>query len=447
MFESLTKNLGKIFDKLRNRGTITESDLDETMREVRIAFLEADVSLSVIKDFISQVREKAIGQGVVKSISPGQMIIKIINDELINFLKSTDEEMKLNLHASPPVPILLAGLQGSGKTTSAGKLALFLKNQKKSVFLVSTDIYRPAAREQLKIIADKIGVDSLPIIQDETVDEIIARSKKELKTGQYDVVIYDTAGRLHIDSELIDELKSAKDKIKPNEILLVIDSLTGQDAVNVAKEFNEAVGVTGVILTRIDGDGRGGAALSVKHVTKAPIKFVGVGEKLEALEPFVAERIASRILGKGDIVSLVEKAIEVSDQNEMEKIAKRMQSGKFDLNDYSSQLKNIEKLGGISSIMGMLPGMSKFSDKISPDKLNDKPIKRQIAIISSMTKLERRNPDILNASRKKRVAKGSGVEVSEINKLLKQYLQISSLIKKTKNMDPKSLMRSLKGMV
>jgi signal recognition particle subunit SRP54 len=445
MFESLTKNLTKVFDKLKNKGIISESDLDDTMREVRVAFLEADVSLSVIKDFISQVREKAIGQGVVRSISPGQMIIKIINDELVNFLKSTDEEMKLNLNTIPPAPILLSGLQGSGKTTSAGKLALYLKNQKKSVFLVSTDIYRPAAREQLKIIADKIGVDSLPIIENETVLEIIERAKKELKTGQYDVVIYDTAGRLHIDQDLIDELKDIKEKINPSEVLLVIDSLTGQDAVNVAKEFNQAVGITGVILTRIDGDGRGGAALSVKHVTKAPIKFVGVGEKLEALEAFVAERIASRILGMGDIVSLVEKAIEVSDQQEMEKIAKRMQSGKFDLNDYSSQLKNIEKLGGISSIMGMIPGMGKFADKINPEKLNDKPIKRQISIISSMTKYERKNPDILNASRKKRIAKGSGVEVSEINKLLKQYITISSFVKKAKNMDPKALMRSLKG--
>lgn len=447
MFENLTKNLTKIFDKLRNKGSITESDLDETMREVRIAFLEADVSLSVIKDFISEVRSKALGQGVIKSISPGQMIIKIINDELINFLSSPAEDMELKINVSPPASILMAGLQGGGKTTTSGKLALFLKNKKKSVFLVSLDIYRPAAQEQLEIVAKKIGVDSLPIVSGEDVQQIISRAKREAKKGNYDVVIYDTAGRLNIDFELITELKAAKASINPSEILLVVDSLTGQDAVNIASSFNEAVGITGVVLTRLDGDGRGGAALSIKHVTKAPIKFAGVGEKLEALEVFNPERMAGRILDKGDIVSFVEKAIEVSDHAAMEKAAKRMQAGKFDLNDYASQLKNIEKIGGITSIIGMLPGMGRITDKIGKDKLTDKPIKRQIAIISSMTKKERKNPDILNASRRKRIASGSGTEVSEINKLIKQHMQISGLIKKTKNMDPKSLMQSLKGLI
>ncbi len=446
MFQNLTNNLTKIFDKLRSKGTITEAHLDEAMREIRIAFLEADVSVQVIKDFILNVREKAIGQNVVKSISPGQMIIKIINDELVDFLKSSEEEMSLNLKNKPPVSILMAGLQGSGKTTSSAKLALYLKNQKKRVLLVSLDIYRPAAREQLIILGEKIGVDSLPIIDNETISEILKKASNATKTVAYDVIIYDSAGRLHIDKELVQELIEIKKVITPAETLLVVDSLTGQDAVNVAKEFNETIGITGVILTRVDGDNRGGAALSVKYVTKAPIKFMGVGEKLDALELFAPERIASRILGKGDIVSLVEKAIEVADHDEMEKVAKRMQSGRFDLNDYASQLRNIQKIGGMSSILSMLPGMGKLTQNINQDKISDRPMKRQCAIIDSMTKLERKKPDLLNASRKRRIAAGSGVEVSEINRLLKQYMQIAGFMKKAKNMDPKSLMRSMKGM-
>ncbi len=445
MFQSLTNNLTKIFDKLKSKGTITETHFDESMREIRIALLEADVSIQVIKDFIQNVKEKAIGQGVVKSINPGQMIIKIINDELVNFLKSSDEEMALNLKNKPPVKILMVGLQGSGKTTSSAKLALYLKNQKKRVLLVSLDVYRPAAKEQLLILGEKISVDSLPIVQNESVSEILKRSANTSKTAAYDIIIYDSAGRLHIDKTLIQELIDTKQFINPSETLLVVDSLTGQDAVNVAKEFNETVGITGVILTRIDGDNRGGAALSVKHVTNAPIKFMGIGEKLDALEVFAPDRIASRILGMGDIVSLVEKAIEATDHDEMEKIAKRMQSGKFDLNDYSSQLKNIQKIGGMSSILSMLPGIGKLTQNINQDKITDRPIKRQCAIISSMTKLERKKPELLNASRKRRIAAGAGVEVSEINRLLKQFLQISSFIKKTKNMDPKSLMRSMKN--
>jgi len=446
MFQSLTNNLSKIFDKLRNKGVITEAHLDETLREIRIAFLEADVSMLVIKDFIAKIRVKALGQDVVKSISPGQMIIKIINDELVDFLKSDDKEMALNLNSRPPVPILMAGLQGSGKTTTTGKLALYLKNQKKRVLLVSLDIYRPAAQAQLEILANKLSIDSLPIIEKESVKQITERAIKASKNGNYDVVIYDTAGRLHIDQELIHELKEVKSLINPTEILLVVDSLTGQDAARVGKEFNEAVGVTGVILTRIDGDSRGGAALSIKHVTGAPIKFMGTGEKPEAFESFAPDRIASRILGMGDIVSLVEKAVAATDSEEMEKIAKRMQSGKFDLNDYASQLKNIQKIGGLGSIMSMLPGMGKLTQNISPDKISDKPMKRQVAIIGSMTKKERKNPDLLNASRKKRVAAGSGVEVSEINKLLKQYMQIAGFMKKAKKMDPKAFMRSMPKM-
>ncbi|MDX1923859.1 MAG: signal recognition particle protein [Rickettsiaceae bacterium] len=447
MFESLTKNLTKIFDKLKNRGTITESDLDETLREVRIALIEADVALPVIKEFIGQIREKTIGQELLKSISAGQMIIKIIHDELVALLKSSDEEMSINLKSTPPAPILMIGLQGSGKTTTTGKLALHLTSQKKRVLLVSLDIYRPAAREQLEIIANQLGISSLPIIPNETVEKILIRAEQFAKTGNFDVIIYDTAGRLNIDQELIDELKYIKTKITPPEILLVIDSLTGQDAVNIAKDFNDAVGITGVVLTRVDGDGRGGAALSVKSITKAPIKFMGVGEKPQDLEVFSPERVASRILDMGDIVSLVEKAMEVSESAEMEKLAKRMQAGKFNLNDYKTQLISIQKIGGISSIMSMLPGMGKLKDQINPSKLSDKPINKHIAIINSMTKLERRNPDLLNASRKKRIASGSGVDISEINKLVKQFMQMSTIMKKMKNMDQKTLARTMQQMM
>ncbi len=443
MFQNLTNNLSRIFDKLKNKGVITEAHLDETLREIRIALLEADVAIGAIKDFIAIVREKALGQDVAKSISPGQMIIKIINDELVNFLKSDEKESALKLNAKPPVNILMAGLQGSGKTTSAGKLALYLKKQKKRVLLVSLDIYRPAARQQLEIIASKIETDALAIIEQESVMEIVKRASKQALNGNYDVVIYDTAGRLHIDDELISELIEVKNYLKPTEILLALDSLTGQDAAIIGKKFNDAVSVTGVILTRIDGDNRGGAALSIKYVTGAPIKFMGIGEKLEDFEVFAPERIASRILGMGDIVSLVEKAIASADEDEMAKLTKRMEAGKFNLNDYATQLRNIQKIGGFGSIISMLPGVGKLMKNLPSDKISDKPIKRQIAIIHSMTKLERRNPDILNASRKKRIASGSGSEVSEINRLLKQYIQISSVIKKAKSMDPKSLMRSM----
>ncbi len=443
MFQNLTNNLSKIFDKLRNKGVITEAHLDETLREIRIALLEADVAIEAIKHFISIIREKAIGQDVIKSISPGQMIIKIINDELVNFLSSEAKESNLNLSAKPPVSILMAGLQGSGKTTSAGKLALYLKKQKKHVLLVSLDIYRPAAREQLEILGKKIEVDSLPIIEKESVMEILARASKQAVNGNYDVVIYDTAGRLHIDEGLIAELIEVKNFIKPTEILLALDSLTGQDAAVIGKKFNEAVSISGVILTRIDGDNRGGAALSIKYVTGAPIKFMGIGEKLEDFEVFAPDRIASRILGMGDIVSLVEKAISAADEDEMAKLTKRMEAGKFNLNDYATQLRNIQKIGGFSSIVSMLPGIGKLMKNLPADKISDKPIKKQLAIINSMTKLERRNPDILNASRKKRIAAGSGSEISEINRLLKQYIQIASVIKKAKSMDPKSLMRSM----
>ena len=351
MFANLSKNLTSIFHKLKNRGTITEQDLENTLREVRIALIEADVALSVMKDFINKVKEKAVGQEVVKSISPGQMIIKIIHDELIDLLTSPQEQSELDLKSAAPVNILISGLQGSGKTTTASKLALHLKLQKKHVLLVSLDIYRPAARQQLEILANNLDVSSLPIISGENIDDILDRAEEAAKKGNYDVVIYDTAGRLNIDEQLIQELKHIKKTIAPSEILLVADSLMGQDAVNIAKDFNEAVNITGVILTRVDGDGRGGAALSIKSVTGAPIKFIGTGEKPEQFEIFNAKRIASRILDMGDVISLVEKAIEVSETAEVEKLTKRMEAGKFDFNDYRSQLSSIQKMGGITSML------------------------------------------------------------------------------------------------
>ncbi|MDX2050063.1 MAG: signal recognition particle protein [Rickettsiaceae bacterium] len=447
MFSSLTKNLTKIFDRLRNSGTISENHLNETMRDVRIALIEADVALPVVKDFIEEVKQKALGQGVIKSISPGQMIIKILHDELVNLLKTQDEDMGLNLSSSPPVSILMAGLQGSGKTTSTGKLALHLKKQNKRTLLVSLDIYRPAAREQIEIIGKKIEVDSLPIVQNETIEDILRRAQKYVKNGNYEVVIYDTAGRLNIDEEAIEELKIIKSYVKPKETLLVVDSLMGQDAVTIAKDFNNAVNISGIVLTRVDGDGRGGAALSVKYVTGAPIKFIGTGEKMDALEQFIPERIASRILDMGDIVSLVEKAAEVADSDEMEKMARRMQEGKFNFNDYKKQLANIQKIGGVTSIMSMIPGISKLKEKLSSKELDDKPIKRQIAIIDSMTKKERRAPGLLNASRKKRIADGSGTSLNDVNKLINQYQQIVTVLKKVRSMDQKTLMRNLQGLI
>ncbi|NDB85045.1 MAG: signal recognition particle protein [Alphaproteobacteria bacterium] len=411
------------------------------------SLIEADVALSVMKDFINKVKEKAVGQEVVKSISPGQMIIKIIHDELIDLLTSPQEQSELDLKSAAPVNILISGLQGSGKTTTASKLALHLKLQKKHVLLVSLDIYRPAARQQLEILANNLDVSSLPIISGENIDDILDRAEEAAKKGNYDVVIYDTAGRLNIDEQLIQELKHIKKTIAPSEILLVADSLMGQDAVNIAKDFNEAVNITGVILTRVDGDGRGGAALSIKSVTGAPIKFIGTGEKPEQFEIFNAKRIASRILDMGDVISLVEKAIEVSETAEVEKLTKRMEAGKFDFNDYRSQLSSIQKMGGITSMLSMIPGMGKLQEKINPERLSDKPIKRQVAIINSMTKQERRRPDMLNASRKKRIAGGAGTSVSEVNKLIKQYEQIFTMMKKMRKMDPKTLMRSFQGMM
>lgn len=445
MFKSLTQNFTKIFDKIKGTGVLTEERIDEALRDVRVALLEADVALTVVREFIASVKEKAKGQEVIKSVSPAQMVIKIINDELAAILSPNEEEAKLNLNNVPPVNILVVGLQGSGKTTSSAKLARRLKEQNKKVLLVSLDTYRPAAQEQLEILARDIGVESLAIIAGQNPLDITNRALAEAKLLAYDVVIYDSAGRLHIDEQMIHEVASVKKLITPTETLLVIDSMIGQDAVNVASTFNEKLDITGVVLSRIDGDSRGGAALSVRHVTGRPIKFLSTGEKTGDFEEFDAKRIASRILDMGDVVSLVEKAASVIDQEEAEKAAARLKKGKFDLDDYISQIKNIKKMGGFGSVMGMIPGMSKFSSKVGDLSGNDNLLNAQIAIVCSMTKKERRKPDLLNASRKKRVASGSGTSVQQVNSLLKQFQQISTAMKRVSKMDPKAMMRSGMG--
>ncbi|MFK7973475.1 MAG: signal recognition particle protein [Rickettsiaceae bacterium] len=442
MFQTLTQNFTKIFDKIKSRGVLTEEQIDVAMREIRIALLEADVSLSVVKAFIENVKEKAKGQEVIKSVSPAQMVIKIINDEIVNLLAPVGTEGGLNLNNTPPINILIVGLQGSGKTTASAKLALKLKTQNKKVLLVSLDTYRPAAQEQLAILAQDIGVDSLPIIKEQNPLEITSRGMKESKIAAYDVVIYDSAGRLHIDDEMIHEVAEIKNIIQPTETLLVIDSMIGQDAVNVASIFDQKLNISGVILSRIDGDSRGGAALSVRYLTGKPIKFLSTGEKPADFEEFDAKRIASRILDMGDIVSFVEQAQTVLDTAEAEKAAARFKKGKFDLNDYVSQIKMIDKLGGIGSMVNMLPGMSKLTNKLNDAKLNDKMLTYQEAIVLSMTKKERRHPNLLNDSRKKRIASGSGTSVQQVNVLLKQFMQISTMMKKASQMNPKSLMRS-----
>jgi signal recognition particle subunit SRP54 len=441
MFTSLSGSFSKIFDRLRSGGALTEEQIDEAMLGIRAALLEADVSLVVVKDFIETVREKAIGHNVVKSVTPGQMVVKIIHDELLRVLGSSDEERKLNLKAQPPVGIMMVGLQGSGKTTTSAKLALYLLGQNKRVLLVSLDTYRPAAQEQLEILAKSANIPSLAIIGGQSPIDITKRALVEARLGGYDAVIYDTAGRLHIDKDMMDELTQIKKLTTPTEILLVADSMTGQDAVNVATQFDGQLGITGVVLTRIDGDSRGGAALSIKYVTQKPIKFLGAGEKLAALEEFHPDRLAGRILGMGDVVSLVEKAAEVMDEEAAAKAAERLKKGLFNLNDYLSQIRGIKKMGGFKDIIGMLPGMGRMTDKIDIAK-NEDMIARQEAVILSMTKKERRKPELINASRRKRIADGSGTSVQEVNKLLKQFQQISDMIKKTSRMDQKSLMRS-----
>ena len=414
MFETLSDRLSGIFDKLTGRGALSESDVTAAMREVRRALLEADVALEVVRGFIETVQEKALGQEVLKSVTPGQQVIKIVNDEITAMLG--DEAVGLDLKAKAPVPIMLIGLQGSGKTTTCAKIALRLaKQDKKKVLMASLDTQRPAAQEQLRILGEQVGVDTLPIKKGQTPVQISKRAIKDAKTGGYDVVILDTAGRTHIDEELMAETAEIHQVSKPHETLLVADALTGQDAVILAKSFDDCVPLTGIVLTRVDGDGRGGAALSMRAVTGKPIKLIGTGEKIEALEDFHPDRIANRILGMGDVVSLVEKAAETLDVAKAEKIAQKLRKGIFDLEDLSDQLKQMEKIGGMSGVLSMLPGLGKMKKQIEAADLDNSVVKRQQAIISSMTAKERRVPKLLNASRKKRVASGSGTSVQDIS--------------------------------
>ena len=445
MFENLSKRLTDSLDKLRRKGVLSEADVESALREVRLALLEADVALPVARDFIAKLKTEMVGEKIVASINPSQMVIKLVHDALVELLGGADAQ-ELNLAAAPPAVVLMCGLQGSGKTTTTGKLALRLREkQNKRVLVASLDVYRPAAQEQLASVAVTAKVDSLPIVAGEMPAAITKRALDAARKGGYDVLLLDTAGRLHVDEELMAELKDVKALANPIETLLVADSLTGQDAVNIAKSFHESIGVTGIVLTRLDGDGRGGAALSMRSVTGQPIKFMGMGEKLTEFEPFHAERIAGRILDKGDVVSLVERAAEVMNTAEAEASAKRMMEGKFDLTDMLGHIRQISKMGGLGSMMSLMPGMGKIKEAMAGKEMpDDSIIKRQEAIILAMTAKERANPGLLNASRRRRIAIGSGTQVQDVNRLIKQYQQMETMMKQMKKMGKKGMMNPLK---
>jgi signal recognition particle subunit SRP54 len=440
MFDSLTEKLGDVFDRLTRRGALSEADVAAALREVRVALLEADVALPVVKDFITAVREAAVGEAIVRSVSPGQMVIKIVHDHLVRMLGSDGSD--ISLRAAPPVPILMVGLQGSGKTTSTAKIALRLKTRdRRKVLMASLDVARPAAQEQLAILGRQIEVATLPVVPGQ---QPVAIARRAIETGRlegYDVVLLDTAGRLTIDQALMQEVAEVRDAVQPHEILLVADALTGQDAINVARDFNDRLGITGVVLTRVDGDSRGGAALSIRAVTGKPIKLIGMGEKLDALELFYPARIAGRILGMGDVVSLVEKAAEAVEEAEAEKLARKMEKGNFDLDDLASQLRQMRKMGGLSGMLGLLPGIGKMKKQLAEANIDDRMIKRQEAIISSMTKTERKNPKLMNASRRRRIAAGSGTTVQDVNRVLKQHQDMQTMMKQVSKMGQKGFMR------
>ncbi len=441
MFDALSGRFSDVLDRLRGRGALSEADIGDALREVRLAMLEADVALPVVKDFVAAVRERAVGAEVLNSVSPGAQVAKIVNDALVDALGGAGA-VPLNLAAAAPVPILMVGLQGSGKTTTSGKIALCLATrERKRVLLASLDVQRPAAQLQLAQLAERAGVSSLPIVAMQTPVQIARRAMDVGRREGFDVVILDTAGRLSIDAALMDEVRLIREATNPAETLLVVDAMTGQDAVNTAKAFNDAVGVTGIVLTRMDGDARGGAALSMRQITGAPIKLTGSGEKIDALEEFHPERVAGRILGMGDIVGLVEKAGETIDQVDAEKLARRMAKGQFDLDDYANQLRQITKMGSLSGILGMLPGAGKIKEQLEGANLDTTVLKRQAAIISSMTMKERHAPDIIKASRKKRIAAGSGSSVQEVNKLLRQFDDMSTMMKRMNKLGQKGLMR------
>jgi signal recognition particle subunit SRP54 len=448
MFDSLSDRLNETFDRLRGKGALGEDDVGTALREIRVALLEADVALPVVRDFIKAVREKAVGQDVLRSVTPGQMVVKIVHDHLVAVLggseprKGPDGADGLDLNAAPPVAVMLVGLQGSGKTTTAAKIALRLKNrEKKKVLMASLDVQRPAAQEQLAQLGRQVGVATLPIVPGQRPVEITRRALQTGRSEGYDVVLLDTAGRLHINEELMLEVAAVRATAQPHQTLLVADAMTGQDAVNVAKAFGERAEITGIVLTRVDGDSRGGAALSMRAVTGKPIVLIGTGEKVDALEPFHPERIAGRILGMGDVVSLVEKAAETADLAETEKLAKKLQKGQFDLDDLAGQLRQIRRMGGMGGMLGLLPGVGRIKKQLGEANIDEGILKRQEAIIGSMTKAERKNPKVLNGSRRRRIAAGSGTSVPEVNRLLKQFQDMAGMMKKMKKLGEKGLMR------
>ncbi|MDP6705223.1 MAG: signal recognition particle protein [Alphaproteobacteria bacterium] len=440
MFDSLSGRLGEVFQRLTKRGVLSEGDVDAALREVRVALLEADVALPVVRDFVAKVRERATGHEVLRSVTPGQMVVKVVNDQLVEMLGSDSAE--INLNAPAPVPVLMVGLQGSGKTTTTAKIAKRLaERDKRKVLMASLDTRRPAAQEQLKILGEQAEIATLPIVEGQMPVDIANRAMQAAKLQGIDVVLLDTAGRLHVDEALMAEVQAVKQAAGPVETLLVADALTGQDAVNVATAFHERVGLTGIVLTRIDGDGRGGAALSMRAVTGCPIKLMGVGEQLDALEDFHPDRIASRILGMGDVVSLVEKAAETIEEEEAEKLAAKVQKGQFDLEDLLGQLRQMRRMGGLEGLMGMLPGVGQMKQKMAEANVDPGLIKRQEAIILSMTPGERHNPKVIHASRKRRIASGSGTSVQEVNKLLKSHKQMVSVMKKMNKLGKRGMMR------
>ncbi len=444
MFDNLSERLSGVLNKLRGQGRLTEENIRESLREVRMALLEADVALPVVRDFVDHVREKALGEEVMKSLTPGQVLVKIVNGELVRVMGQVNES--LDLSTQPPAVILMAGLQGSGKTTSVAKLARWLKeDQKKSVMVVSCDVYRPAAIDQLQTLASEVGVDFFPSTPDQKPQEIARLALERARKQFRDVLIVDTAGRLHVDQKLMQEIQQLHAAVNPVETLFVVDSMTGQDAANTAKAFDDALPLTGVILTKADGDARGGAALSIRQITGKPIKFLGVGEKTTALEPFYPDRMASRILGMGDVLSLVEEVERKVDRSKAEKLAKKLQKGKgFDLADFKEQMEQMAGMGGLSSLMDKLPGMGQLPDHVK-NQVNDKEVSRTIAIINSMTPKERAFPHLIKGSRKRRIALGSGTQVQDVNKLLKQFVQMQKMMKKMKGGGMTKMMRGLKS--
>jgi signal recognition particle subunit SRP54 len=437
MFDSLSGRLNDIFDRMRRRGALREEDVATALREVRVALLEADVALPVVKDFVAKVKEQAVGQEVLRGVNPGQMVVKIVHDELVETLGA--EASELNLVGNPPLAVMMVGLQGSGKTTSTAKIARRLQERdKKRVLMASLDTRRPAAQQQLAVLGEQAGVMTLEIVPGQEPVAIAKRAMDQGRKNGFDVVMLDTAGRLSIDEELMAEAAAVRDAVSPVESLLVVDAMTGQDAVNVAQNFKDKVGVTGIVMTRVDGDARGGAALSMRQVTGCPIKLIGIGEKLDALEGFHPDRIAGRILGMGDVVSLVEKAAETIEQDEAERFRKKFEKGQqFDLEDMASQLRQLRKMGGMDGLMSLLPGVAKAKKQMKAANMDDKLLGRQQAILSSMTPKERRDPRLINASRKRRIAAGAGVAVPDVNKVLKQYQEMNSMMKKVRKMSKK----------